>query len=491
MRLLRRIFWAALIAGFLGSLPASAQESWDAIYIGNSKVGHIKTKISPIKDRGRELLRVQVDWEMSVNRGSDISKITLAYGTIETPTGQVLRLDTLTNVGQDHIRTYGDVINGTMGLKLEAGGQKSEQNVTWGPDVRGPYAIEQSLARLPMKPGESRDVKQYIPSLNVVATVALKAKDLEDINLGGVARSLMRVESVSTLPEGKSTPEMNTTYWVDSTGQVMKSFTDAYGGMVTYRTTREAALAKGAPLDLLAASIIKIPRPIPKPELQTRILYRLSINGDDPAKLFPNDRRQTLKPSSDGKSATMEVASAGPNQGEPGPESVDPTFLKPNSMINSDDPRVVALTNQALTGVANDPWSKAQAINRWVFTNIKDKNYKTAFASAKEVARTLKGDCTEHSVLTAAMCRAAGIPARVAVGLLYADSLNGFGFHMWDEVYVNRRWVAIDAAFDQTTVDATHLKLSDASLDGVSPFEPLLSVGQVFGKLTLEPLEIR
>ena len=62
---------------------------------------------------------------------------------------------------------------------------------------------------------------------------------------------------------------------------------------------------------------------------------------------------------------------------------------------------------------------------------------------------------------------------------------------MWNEVYVNRRWVAIDAAFDQTSVDATHLKLADASLDGVSPFEPLLSVSQVFGKLTLEPIEIR
>ena len=100
---------------------------------------------------------------------------------------------------------------------------------------------------------------------------------------------------------------------------------------------------------------------------------------------------------------------------------------------------------------------------------MKNKNFATAFAPASEVARNLSGDCTEHGVLTAAICRAVGIPARVAIGLVYVDHLGGFGFHMWNEVYVNRRWVAIDAAFDQTEVDAVHIKLSDTSLDGVSP----------------------
>ena len=491
MRFSRRILGTVLIAGLFGSLPASAQESWDAIYIASGKVGHIHTKVTPLKDKGRDLLRVQVDWEMNVNRGADVSKITLSYGTIETTSGQVLRLDTRTNVGQDVIRTSGDVINGKMGLKLEAGGQRTEEDVTWGPEVRGPYAIEQSLAREPMKPGETREVKQYTPSLNVVVRVVLSAKVTEEVDLAGKKHDLLRVDSASALPNGQPLAEMNTTYWVDTSGQVMKSFTDVYGGMVTYRTTREGALLKGAPLDLLAASIIKIPRPIPKPETQTRILYRMAIKGDDLTKLFPNDRRQTVKAGVDAKSVTMEVITAGPDIGEPGPEAVNASFLRANAMINSDDPQVAALKNQALVGVSADPWAKAQAINKWVFTNINDKNYKTAFASAKEVARTLKGDCTEHSVLSAAMCRAAGIPARVVVGLLYADSLKGFGFHMWNEVYVNRRWVAIDAAFDQTSVDATHLKLADASLDGVSPFEPLLSVSQVFGKLTLEPIEIR
>ena len=88
------------------------------------------------------------------------------------------------------------------------------------------------------------------------------------------------------------------------------------------------------------------------------------------------------------------------------------------------------------------------------------------------------------------MCRAAGVPARVVVGLVYADELGGFGFHLWNEVYVNRRWVAVDATYKQTEVDAVHIKLAESSLDGVAPFEAFLPVVRVLGKMTIAPLEV-
>ena len=164
--------------------------------------------------------------------------------------------------------------------------------------------------------------------------------------------------------------------------------------------------------------------------------------------------------------------------------------MKPNALITSDDSRVQSLARRATRG-AVDPWQKAQRINHWVFQNMKDKNFEVAFAAANEVARDLSGDCTEHSVLAAAMCRAVGIPARVAIGLIYVDKQDGFGFHMWNEVYVNQRWVALDPSWDQSTVDAVHIKLNDSSLEGVSPFEAFLPVVRVMGKLQIEPLELR
>ena len=54
-------------------------------------------------------------------------------------------------------------------------------------------------------------------------------------------------------------------------------------------------------------------------------------------------------------------------------------------------------------------------------------------------------------MLAAAMCRAVGIPSRVVIGLVYVKKQSGFGFHMWNEVYVNQRWVAIDPAWNEST----------------------------------------
>jgi transglutaminase-like putative cysteine protease len=187
----------------------------------------------------------------------------------------------------------------------------------------------------------------------------------------------------------------------------------------------------------------------------------------------------------------LQVQTAGPDDGPAGPDlTADSEFLRPNALVTSDDTKVAELAAKAV-GSETDPWQRACRIEKWVAQNLREKNFKTGFACASEVARNLTGDCTEHAVLTAAMCRAAGVPARVVIGLVYAENLGGFGYHMWNEVYVRRRWVAVDASFDQSSVDAVHIKLSETSLAGVSPYESFLPIVRVVSKLSLEPLETR
>ena len=236
--------------------------------------------------------------------------------------------------------------------------------------------------------------------------------------------------------------------------------------------------------------MIKVKHKIVRPDATRDVRYRLTLKDEDPAEVIPTDRRQSLRPGAGKHEVILVVKSAGPEAGEPGESKVDPAFLRPNALITSRDSQVVALAAKAVGG-STDPWEKAKRIETWVYQNLRDKNFEVAFAPASEVARNLSGDCTEHGVLVAAMCRASGVPARVVVGLVYADNLGGFGYHLWNEVYVNRRWVAVDATFHEDEVDAVHIKLSDASLDGVSPFEAFLPVVRVLGKMTLEPIEIR
>jgi transglutaminase-like putative cysteine protease len=91
------------------------------------------------------------------------------------------------------------------------------------------------------------------------------------------------------------------------------------------------------------------------------------------------------------------------------------------------------------------------------------------------------------------MCRAAGVPARTAVGLVYVtDRERGpsMGFHMWAEVFVKGQWLPIDATLGRGYVGATHLKIADSSWDGVQSLTPLLPVNRVLGKLTIEVVSV-
>jgi hypothetical protein len=492
----RSRFWTAtclLGTLFTGVAAARAEDSWDAIYIGGRKVGHNHITVKPVTSpqTGRKFNRVQVNTVLSFRRNADRVQMEMRYGVIETPEGSVLRLDTRTLTAQEEIRVAGDVKEGVMHLKMEAGGHVNEVNLPWGEDVRGPYGAEQSLAHKPMEPGEKRDIKIYVPDLNKICTTHLEAKQQEKLLLGGnEERTLLRIEQTFDDPNGKLMPELTSTLWSDKGGQILKTHSALMGGMDQYRTTRAHALAPDDEFDLIKATIIKTTRRIPNAERTRDVIYQLTVTEGDAKETVPTDQRQFFHPGGTSSVAMLEVRSDKKDTGQPAKEQPDPTALQPNALVNSDDPVVIEHARQAV-GNIQDPWAKAVAIEAWVFKNMKRKNFSNAFAPAREVARNLEGDCTEHGVLTAAMCRAAGIPARCVVGFVYAEPLGGFGPHMWNEVFVNGRWVAIDAAYNQSEVDATHIKLAQSSLDGLSPFEPMMPVLRLHGKLKIEAREIR
>jgi transglutaminase-like putative cysteine protease len=141
-----------------------------------------------------------------------------------------------------------------------------------------------------------------------------------------------------------------------------------------------------------------------------------------------------------------------------------------------------------------DPWKAAELMEHWVWENLKKKNFSTLLASAAEVAKDLSGDCTEHAVLLAAMCRAREIPSRVAVGLVYVPELSSFGGHMWAEVYVNGKWVPLDATLGKGGIAADHIKFADSSFSDegdAAPLAEFLPMVSVLSKLKIEIREVK
>src|SRR5262249_52009822 len=129
-------------------------------------------------------------------------------------------------------------------------------------------------------------------------------------------------------------------------------------------------------------------------------------------------------------------------------ENVRDEYIKSNFFLDSDDPNVRRLAKEAVGGEI-DPWKKAIKIERWVKNHMKAVDFSIAMAPSSEVARTRSGDCTEYSMLTAAMCKAQDIPARTAIGYIYYEDPHArepmLGFHMWTEVLINGGWQGLDA----------------------------------------------
>ncbi|MFY0580649.1 transglutaminase-like domain-containing protein [Cystobacter fuscus] len=86
------------------------------------------------------------------------------------------------------------------------------------------------------------------------------------------------------------------------------------------------------------------------------------------------------------------------------------------------------------------------------------KDYGASADRATDVLRQRKGDCTEHSLLTVSLLRAAGIPARRVDGVIYmvnADGVPALYWHEWVEAFVGE-WTQMDPTFNQVVADATH-----------------------------------
>ncbi len=92
----------------------------------------------------------------------------------------------------------------------------------------------------------------------------------------------------------------------------------------------------------------------------------------------------------------------------------------------------------------------------------------------------LRGDCNEHTILTVALARAAGLPARICAGIVY---LNGsFGYHAWPMIWAGE-WVAMDPTFSQYIADGTHIILATGDL------ESQYVVNSAIGRLSIIELE--
>jgi transglutaminase-like putative cysteine protease len=267
---------------------------------------------------------------------------------------------------------------------------------------------------------------------------------------------------------------------VTDTGEVVRE--ESPLGLITVRESAEQArgMAVSGRMrgDLLAASAV-VPRmrtSIAEPRDVRRMRLRLdgvSLSAPDMDGVNQHVDGDILE-LRDPQSLSAERAD---------PEAV--RYLAPEAFIESDAPEIVAEAETAVRGVAGTR-ARAERLTRYV-NALLDKKPTISLPSAREVLRTKVGDCNEHTALYVAMARALGIPARIAVGLVYIHG--AFYYHAWPEVYVDESearglWLPVDPTLNQFPADATHLRLARGGLDKQAAIIPLI------GHLTITVLDV-
>jgi len=247
------------------------------------------------------------------------------------------------------------------------------------------------------------------------------------------------------------------------------------------RESHDAALTENweeKPADLPELARVRIDREIANPHNTT--LLKVRINGVTLQGLPLDDHRQSC---ADGV-LTVHVADP-PQQGSfavpyAGDDPELRTLLQAEPLIESNDPKIVEQAG-AIVKPGDDAVVAARALTQWVFKNL-EKEALFSMTSAKDVLLLRRGDCNEHASLFTALARAAGLPARTEVGLVYHRG--AFYYHAWNSVYVGE-WVTVDTTTGSFPADATHLRRVSGGLD------KQVDLVRVMGKISLELVEAR
>lgn len=464
------------------------EEIWESIFLRGAKVGytHSTVKESGEGDEARRVFEQEMNTEL--RRAGDAVDLEIKLASVEKTDGELISFSGSVLLGPTPQVFTGTVAGDELRLETTTAGRTATMTIPWDGSAGGFMAVEDSLRAEPMKPGETRTLKVLAPPPIVqVSEVELEAADFEETELPGGKFRLLRIDQ--SIDFGTGQP-IRSTMWTDEAGVVVKTEV-ASMGEVHYRTTPELARAANqvAEVDLLTDQAIPLEKPIHNAHRVEHARYRVTLAGGNPLDAFYDGTGQTMEGVDDHTMIlTVDAVRPDSDLADVPQATATPEDLEPNQLIQSDDPRVIALA-ESVELEEDNQLALALSLERVVHNAITQRNFTQAFASAAAVAENLEGDCTEHAVLLAALARARGIPARVAVGLVYVDSLGGFGYHMWTEVLVDGHWLPLDATLGEGGIGAAHLKLADTNLAGQSAYLSLLPVAQVLGQLKIELIE--
>lgn len=423
------------------------KEYWMGVFSGNQRVGFVNARVTP---RSKEDLRgtafrllVRLDLPL-FGKLADLS--VQGEGFRENVSGNA-DFDFRLRSGDNEFRADGTIVDGLLKANVHAAGSVTPFSYNVGKDML--FSAGASGFDLPpLKPGE----EIYMDAFNPISMKMEKAR----ISCASTEIIIIDGKEISANVLETELGAVKTRAWIDEAQEVVRVETPF--GFTLQKLDPKDAYAPAAPDE--QADIVKNLAVRAEGLTPTRgaAHMRVKLSGITGAATPPVDALQQF----DGEAYDIYMAALPTGEGTPLSAAEHEAMLASDPMVNAAHPEIQKAAQEIVAG-ATAPWDKSLRIYEWVYNGI-EKTSVLSLPTALEVLRTKQGDCNEHTVLFTALARAAGVPARIAIGLVYSDDLGGFGYHAWPEVHVGH-WIPMEPTLGQTIADATHIKLLNGGID--------------------------
>lgn len=486
---MKRILTIVLLFAVWCSPSWAAEEAeYFAVFMQGKKVGHAKHTRSVEGDR----VTTSEDVSITISRIGIPVTVRMAETNVETTAGQPLRFESVQLLGAMTMKVAGTVgPDGVVELTNSSMGMTQKSTIQWPQGAVMAEGLRLVTLENGLTPDSEYNVKIFNPGVTqaIDATVSVGSK--QDVDLLGRIVRLTEVTSTLAMP---GAGRISSTSYVDDEMRALKNTMSIAGMNVDMIScAKEFALGENDVLELIGAMFVDSPTSLGNPRSASAITYWLVPSGKEDFTIPSMDNQKAER--LDGGKVKLVVRPVAAPQGGTFPyKGSDPALIEavePTRFLQSDRKEIIDLARRAVGGT-KDPAEAVRRIEAFVADYIDDKSLSVGYASAAEVAASRQGDCSEFAVLTAAMCRAVGIPAQVVVGVAYVEDFaghEGFGGHAWTQAYVAGRWVGLDAAFKsggRGGYDAGHIALAAGNGDPTDFF----NMAGALGRFKIERLEV-
>ena len=453
------------------STPPRAGESWMGVLVGGQRIGTLHLLTQPGEREGRPGVTMRLDLRMRVRILDAPAELRLAASVWQAQGAPFAAFEVRGSSGGHTVQAEGTVERGLLSGVLRSGGETIPVRARVGRLLEGDGDLLGPLPGAGLAPGQDSTFESIDPFTLQPAPAHARCVREEDLRLGG--------ETVPTRVVEVTIGRASVTAWLDKGGAVVQA--EAPFGVTLRRLGRGEARvpspASDAP-DLLAA--LKVAPAGRRPQRGAhRMVVR--ITGVPLADL-PTDDTQALTSGGSLLAVSPRLPGTSPAASAHALPPVElASALGCNVVVQCDNAAIKAQAAR-IVGAERSVWARALLINAWVNAHL-EKKAVLSLPSALDVLASREGDCTEHTVLFAALARAAGVPTRMAAGLVWSEELGAFGYHAWPEVFAGR-WVWIDPTLGQPIADATHVKLATGGL------EDWRGVVAFLGRIRIEVVEV-